>query len=79
MVEIRRAALRVVFDRVTKLEFHGARVSSHAGSFPYRELDEAAQLTKRPDRSSRPPSWGRTRPPTPDVGDSKAERECLPD
>jgi hypothetical protein len=28
------------------LEFHGARVSSDAGLFPFRDLDEAAQLTE---------------------------------
>jgi len=37
--------LRVGFDHAIKLEFHGAKVSSDAGLFPYRDLDEAAQLT----------------------------------
>ena len=46
MGEARKDALRVGFDRAIKLEFHGARVSSDAGLFPYRDLDEAAQLTK---------------------------------
>ena len=46
MGEARRDALRVGFDRAIKLEFHGAEVSSDAGLFPYRDLDEAVQLTK---------------------------------
>jgi hypothetical protein len=33
MGEARRDALRVVFDRAIKLEFHGAKVSSDAGLF----------------------------------------------
>ncbi len=45
MGEARRDALRVGFDHVIKLEFHGAKVSSDAGIFPYRDLDEAAHLT----------------------------------
>ena len=39
-------ALRVGFDRALKLEFHGARVSSDAGLFPYRDLDDVARLTE---------------------------------
>jgi len=46
MGEAGKDALRVDFDRAVKLEFHGARVSSDAGLFPYRDLDEAAGLTK---------------------------------
>ncbi len=46
MGEGRRDALRVDFDASIKLEFHGARVSSDAGLFPYRELDDAARLTE---------------------------------
>jgi hypothetical protein len=46
MGEARQEVLRVGFDRVIKLEFHGARVSSDAGLFPFRDLDEAAQLTE---------------------------------
>ena len=46
MGEAGKDALRVDFDRSVKLEFHGARVSSDAGLFPYRDLDEAAQLTE---------------------------------
>ena len=46
MGEARRDALRVDFDGSIKLEFHGARVSSDAGLFPYRELDEVFDLTE---------------------------------
>jgi len=45
MGEAGKDALRVGFDRTIKLAFHGARVSSDAGLFPYRDLDEAAHLT----------------------------------
>jgi hypothetical protein len=38
--------LRVGFDSAIKLEFHGARVSSNVGLFPFRDLDEAVQLTE---------------------------------
>lgn len=38
-------ALRVDFDRTIKLAFHGAQVSSDAGLFPYRNLDDTAGLT----------------------------------
>ena len=46
MGEARKDALRVGFDRTLKLEFHGAKVSSDAGLFPYRDLDDAARLTE---------------------------------
>ncbi len=46
MGEAGKDALRVGFDRAVKLAFHGAKVSSDAGLFPYRDLDEAAQLTE---------------------------------
>ena len=46
MGEAGKDALRVGFDRSIKLEFHGARLSSNAGLFPYRDLDDAAQLTE---------------------------------
>lgn len=46
MGEAGKDALRVGFDRAIKLEFHGAKVSSDAGLFPYRDLDEAARLTE---------------------------------
>ncbi len=45
MGEVRRDALQVGFDRASKLEFHGAKLSSDASLFPYGDLDEAAQLT----------------------------------
>jgi len=46
MGEAGREALRVGFEGTIKLEFHGAKVSSDAGLFPYRDIDEAAQLTE---------------------------------
>ncbi len=57
-------ALRTGLDRAIKLVFHGAKISSDAGLFPYRNVDEAAQLTDswaaelvglphRPPRSAR--------------------------
>ncbi len=46
MGEAGKHALRVGFDRAIKLEFHGARVRSDAGLFPYRDLDEVAGLTE---------------------------------
>ncbi len=46
MGEACQDALRVGFDPAIKLEFHGAKVSSDAGLFPFRDLDEAAQLTE---------------------------------
>jgi len=46
MGEARRDALRVDFDGSIKLEFHGARVSSDAGLFPYREVDQVFGLTE---------------------------------
>ena len=46
MGETCQQALRVGFDSTIKLEFHGARVSSDAGLFPFRDLDEAVQLTE---------------------------------
>ena len=44
MGEGRRGALRVGSDRANKLEFHGAKVNSVAGSFPYRDLCMCSRL-----------------------------------
>ncbi len=46
MGETCQQALRVGFDTVIKLEFHGAKVSWDTGLFPFRDLDEVAQLTE---------------------------------
>jgi hypothetical protein len=46
MGEACKDALRAGFDRAIRLEFHGAKVSSDAGLFPYRDLDEAVALTE---------------------------------
>ena len=76
MSEIPRDAFRVSFDRAIQLEFHGAKVNSDAGLFPYRDLNEGAQLPQRPDRASTPPSGGRTRPVTLDSGLEFAKKWC---
>ena len=46
MGEARTDALRLGFDRTLKLQFHGAKLSSDTGLFPYRDLDEAVGLTE---------------------------------
>lgn len=43
--------LRVDFDRRIRLEFQGATVTTDAGLLPYRELDEALDLTARAEVS----------------------------
>ena len=45
MAEADKDVLRAGFDRAVKLAFHAATVSSDAGLFPYRDLDEAAGPT----------------------------------
>lgn len=46
MGEAGKGALQIGSDRRIKLELHGATVSSDAGLFPYRDLDEATGLTE---------------------------------
>ena len=46
MGEEKRDGLRVRFDRQVKLEFHGTTVTSDAGLFAYRELDDKVGLTQ---------------------------------
>lgn len=46
MGERRKEALWPRFDRRIKLQFHGASVSSDAGLFPFRDLDEVCGLTE---------------------------------
>ena len=46
MGEAGKDALRVGFDRAIKLSLHGAKLSSDAGLFAYRDLDDAAGLTE---------------------------------
>ena len=41
MGEARKDAFRVGFDNRLRIEFHGTKVSTDGGLFPYRELDVA--------------------------------------
>ena len=47
MGEARTEAFRVGFDRVIRLEFHGAKVSSDARLLVHAELDEALGLSEQ--------------------------------
>ncbi len=46
MGDSKEGVLRLDFDRRLKPEFHGSRVTSDAGSSPYRELDDGVELTE---------------------------------
>jgi len=45
MGESRKDALRVNFDKKLKLEFHGVKVTSDAGSLAYKEIDDVFGFT----------------------------------
>jgi len=45
MGETRKDVLRVSFDQKLKLEFHGVKVTSDAGSLVHREIDDVFELT----------------------------------
>ena len=49
MGEAHKDALKLDFDRRLKLEFHGTEVTSDAGLFAYRELDESLGLATMTD------------------------------
>ncbi len=47
MGDRRKQALRLQFDRKSKLRFHGARITSDTGLLVFLELDEAFRLTEK--------------------------------
>ena len=46
MGEGKNDAMRVNYDDKLKLEFHGVKVTSDAGLFAYREIDNVFGLTE---------------------------------
>jgi hypothetical protein len=45
--ESKQPALRLIFDRRIKRQFHGARISSDGGMLVYRELEHRSLTTLR--------------------------------
>lgn len=59
MGESETGVLRLDFDRRLKLEFHGSKVTSDAGLLPFRELDDALDLSEVAGESLVDPRTGR--------------------